>query len=127
MIKKIFILFIVIVSLVLGYNYIYKAGRNIAKEEPLFKTNSVTLKKEFTKNQDSIIKKYLDKTIQVSGRLTAISKNNIVMDNFIAAELIDKSLLITKGDMLIIKGRVIGYDDLLGEFKLDQGTIISKK
>jgi hypothetical protein len=34
-----------------------------------------------------------------------------------------KETSIVKGQPVIIKGRVVGYDDLLGELKLDQCSI----
>ena len=73
------------------------------------------------------IKKYLDKTIQVSGKISGIDKNLVILDSYITTQIspIKKDLSI--GNEIVVKGRVIGYDELLEELKLDQCTIINKQ
>ncbi len=123
--KNIFVI-VLIICVVATYKYVYKSGRDIANETHLFELTSFELKNEILNNQDASLKKYLNKTILVSGKVTTISKNTFVLDNFISAQLLEENNLLTTDSFLKIKGRVIGYDDLLEELKLDNCTILNK-
>lgn len=125
--KKRFILIIILFIVgVVGYKYIYKAHRNIETEKAVFKVQSGEIVIEFSLNVENATKKYLNKTIEVSGIITDIRDNVIMLDHKIVCYMIDltnnNSLLNSE---VIIKGRFIGYDELLEEFKIDQSKIIS--
>ena len=123
--KAAFILIFITATAFIGYNYIYKEGRNISEEKPEYTISSSQLKNELITNIDLAIKKYLDKTIQVSGKISGIDKNLVILDSYITTQIspIKKDLSI--GNEIVVKGRVIGYDELLEELKLDQCTIIN--
>ncbi len=126
--KKI-ILFIALafILILIGYTYVYKADRNISEEQPKFKIASALLKQELNANQVNVINKYLNETIEISGLATQIEMNTIILDNFVSAQLDTLHTSINIGDALIVKGRVIGYDELLEELKLDQCTVVIKQ
>jgi hypothetical protein len=126
--KKI-ILFIALafILILIGYTYVYKADRNISEEQPKFKIASALLKQELNANQVNVINKYLNETIEISGLATQIEMNTIILDNFVSAQLDTLHTSINIGDALIVKGRVIGYDELLEELKLDQCTVAIKQ
>jgi len=127
--KKIIISLIVIIGAVItSYNYIYKEARNISEETPEYILSSKNLKVELNNSQDAVVKKYLDKTIQVSGKVTEVNKNFLMLDGYITVYLINKQkTLLSINDEIFVKGRFIGYDELLEELKLDQSTIINKQ
>ena len=126
---KKFILFIalVFILILIGYTYVYKADRNISEEQPKFKIASALLKQELNANQVNVINKYLNETVEISGLATQIEMNTIILDNFVSAQLDTLHTSINIGDALIVKGRVIGYDELLEELKLDQCTVAIKQ
>ena len=126
---KKFILFIalVFILILIGYTYVYKADRNISEEQPKFKIASALLKQELNANQVNVINKYLNETVEISGIATQIEMNTIILDNFVSARLDTLHTSINIGDALIVKGRVIGYDELLEELKLDQCTVAIKQ
>jgi hypothetical protein len=126
--KKI-ILFIALafILILIGYTYVYKAYRNISEEQPKFKIASALLKQELNANQVNVINKYLNETVEISGLATQIEMNTIILDNFVSAQLDTLHTSINIGDALIVKGRVIGYDELLEELKLDQCTVAIKQ
>ena len=128
--KKI-ILFIVSIGIlvVLGYLYINQDHRNISEEEPSHTIEAETLINEFQNNTDENELKYLNNTIEIQGELTAIQENSLVLNKTIYCEF-DATPSIsetTQGTRITIKGRLIGFDDLLGELKLDQCTVITNK
>jgi len=126
--KKIAFAFLVIIAaVVIGYNYVYKDARNISEETPEFIISGDKLKEELINNQDLVVKKYLDKTIQVSGIISLIDKDLVILDGYITTQITSIKKPLNMGEKVVIKGRFIGYDELLEELKLDQCTIIKKQ
>ncbi|NVK52300.1 MAG: hypothetical protein HWD85_05145 [Flavobacteriaceae bacterium] len=129
MLKRKYILISILLlalSLIIGYNYIYKEHRNISEEKAAFTVTSEAIFKEYNSDVDSATKKYLDKTIKVSGTVTEIDADNFTLDNAVVCYA-NKEILkkITKKSSLLVKGRNIGYDELLELIKLDQIIIIN--
>lgn len=122
--KRVVYLVILIILFVLGYNYINQDHRNIKNEDAEFIMNSSDLALFFSTNLIESEAKYLNATIEISGQITDISLNSITLDDKVFCQFttaientIDKNLPIK------IKGRVIGYDDLLEQVKLDQCSV----
>ena len=111
----------------LVYLYAYKNHRNIATETADFSITVSNLQKEFTASDSVATQKYQDKAIQISGKLTSIDVENkaIVVDEKVYANFL-KTIPdnLTVGKLIIIKGRFLGYDDLVEEFKIDQTVIV---
>ena len=123
--KKILIaLLLLALAGVIAYNYIYKDHRSIADETPSFVIKSSEILNEFSVDVTKAEMKYLDKTIEVSGNVTEINEDNLTLDDAVFCKLLDKTTTKVKiNNSITIKGRLIGYDDLLGQIKLDQCTI----
>jgi uncharacterized protein YacL len=119
---------IIILSLVVGYNYMYKNHRNIEEEKAVFQTKAKTLQKEYASDIDTATKKYIDKTIEVSGRITEIDIDNFTLDKVIVCYADKGTLQVVRllSDVRV-KGRSIGYDELLEIIKLDQVIITNPK
>lgn len=120
---KIFIFSITLVG-ILGftvYNYVlYGGARNLATEETVFTVSSKSIADEFASNIEMSNKKYLEKAIAIKGTITKITGTEVIIDNSIICNLKELDPSITKNQVIIMKGRVVGYDDLMGELKLDQ-------
>jgi len=121
------IFLLVILVLVVGYMYVYKGHRNIADEEVNYSISSDSIFTEFQENETAANVKFLDKTIVVSGNVSSIGAEgkSLVLDQKLFAsfvEVLPSSLHINS--KVTIKGRLIGYDSLLQEIKLDQCTIV---
>jgi hypothetical protein len=112
-----------IIIVVLLYLFLYKSHRDVASESAVYTLTVSQLQEEFVKNDSLSAKKYQDQIITCEGTITEIdSKNNaIVLDKKMYAVLQDKLPSSIKMNQIIqIKGRFLGYDDLLEEFKIDQ-------
>lgn len=127
---KIFItlvLIIIIAFFSLRY-YAYNAGkRDIKTEETAFTVTAKNITEEFTSNADVSNKKYLEKPVAVSGLVTSVNATEVIIDNSVNCNFLTAAASIKKGQNITIKGRVIGFDDLLGEVKMDQCTISTNK
>ncbi len=120
---KIVLTIIILLTLVLivGYKYaMNKGARNIDEEETSFSTTSKDINSEFSENIDLANKKYLEKAIEISGIVTSVKNHDVFIDNTTICSLksIDASIKVDQN--VIMKGRVVGFDDLMGELKLDQ-------
>lgn len=126
--KKYIVLLGILLIIVLVYSYVYQDHRDIEKEKAEFTMDADIIIKEFFMNSQVNETKYLNKTIEVKGIVTNQSEKSISLnDNIFCqfSELIPSKL---KTNIEIsIKGRFIGYDDLLEELKFDQCMVISSK
>lgn len=125
MVKK--LVFIVVALAIIGfigYNYIYQDHRNIAEEEAEHVVLAEELAAGFEENRSKSEGDYLNKTILVTGKVTGMEDKSIVVDNTVFCQFKKPIPGFAIGSTIKIKGRCIGYDDLLGQVKLDQCSII---
>lgn len=109
-----------------GYQYVMHGGaRNLSTEETAFTVTATAITTEFSTNLESSNKKYLEKPIAISGKVTAVTGTQITLDNTVICSLKKQETSIKNNQSISIKGRVVGYDDLMGEVKIDQCFIIN--
>nr|WP_315196713.1 hypothetical protein [uncultured Flavobacterium sp.] len=123
--KKGIIIILIVVAIVLtgffAYNYVMHGGaRNLENEETNFTVSSSSIISEFTTNIESANKKYLEKAVAIEGKITASNGNEIILDENIICNFKKTDSSIKNGQIVTVKGRIVGYDDLMGELKLDQ-------
>ena len=119
--RKWLILIFIILLVIVGYNYVYQDHRNIEKEAAAVTISSILISNEFAQNPNKANKKYLNNTVEIFGLVTESNKNYITLNSKVFCQFekeFNKSFSINS--TLKIKGRVIGYDDLLEQVKLDQ-------
>ncbi|NJB70142.1 DNA/RNA endonuclease YhcR with UshA esterase domain [Saonia flava] len=105
--------------------YLYGEHRNIASEKATMEISATELESRFASNQSLTSKNLLDKVIAVHGKINAIEINSVIIDNKVQANLLNGNMdNIAVGDIITVKGRCIGYDDLLEIVKIDQATQI---
>lgn len=128
--KKLTIVFLVvfiIFSVIVVFNILYQPHKDIATSDVDFKIDSKELFENFTSNETDALAKYCNKVIETKGKITAIDteNKNIILDSILFYQFdkeIDSQL---KTDQIVtIKARLVGYDELMNEIKLDQSTII---
>ncbi len=128
MIKKGFILAFIILVIGFGtYKYLYQSHRDIAAEEANFTTTVQDIYTSFTENDSLANAKYLDKTIALRGKISNIDFTNkiITVDEKLSARFTDKLPENIKiQDSINLKGRLVGFDDLLEEIQIDQCTVV---
>ena len=123
--RKWFILIVILLLTLVAYNYVYKDHRNVENEIAIVTISSTVISNQFAENPAKSEKTYLDKTIEITGFITESNIKDITLDNRVFCQFeknINSSIKIDS--RLKIKGRCIGYDDLLEQVKLDQCSII---
>ncbi|WP_178991028.1 OB-fold protein [Winogradskyella schleiferi] len=128
MLKKLIIFGILIISVIAGYNYIFQDHRTIEDETAEFIISASAIGNQFSNDLKTAEATYLNKTIEVSGRISEINTTEVTLDDKVFCQFSEAlEASIQQNSKLKIKGRVIGYDDLLEQVKLDQCTIINTK
>ena len=107
------------------YKYIYQNHRNIEAEKSAFIISSNQLSDDITNNVSIAETKYLNKTIEVTGIISDLENNSTTLNQKVFCQFTEQLNNINTDEYLKIKGRVIGYDDLLEQVKLDQCHIIN--
>ncbi len=118
---------IVVVALIAicGYFYLYQDHRDIESESATFTVIAKDIGFDFQNQLNDAEDKYLNQTIIVKGLITEIGNADLTLDDIVFCQF-DTIITTTEKNNSSIKinGRVIGYDDLLEQVKLDQCTII---
>ena len=117
---------IILVIAVLGgigaYFYVFhKPHRDPTSETAAYQIMAVELSQEFVDNEAAATEKYLDKVIEVTGTALEVDGSTIILDNVVSCNGSSAEAFngVQAGDELKVKGRVIGFDELFGEVKLD--------
>lgn len=124
--KKWILLVLLAVISILAYNFIYQNHRDINKEKAEYNITSVEILNKFSIDPVNSETKYLNKTIQVIGKISDQSENTITLDQIVFCQFTANiNIQLKDNSQIKIKGRFIGYDDLLEQIKLDQCNIIN--
>lgn len=125
--SKIFlsILAILVVVGVAGYFYLYQSHTSINDMEVVYKGSAEEFQSNMEANADAWSKAG-DKIIELTGTITAKDVKGISVDGNFYFQLEEGTSTenLKKDQKIQIKGRIIGYDDLLGELKLDKAIIL---
>jgi hypothetical protein len=108
------------------YGFLFKEARNIASELPSLRTSATNLTNDYNSNQEKSDSLYLNKTIEVTGKVTKETDSVVVIDNTVFCLFIQKKKNKLLYSQVTVKGKCIGYDELFQEVKLDQ-CIINKQ
>ncbi len=114
---------VLLIILVITYNYMYQDHRDISKEEVAFTLSPEALKKAMS--NDASARGYIDQVIQTQGIISAVEQNTIFIEEIAQVRFAQNFASLSEDDHIVIKGRCVGYDDLLEVVKIDQAIIIN--
>lgn len=122
--KNKFIIILLLAITIIGflvYSYSVQPPSKIENKKVDFMGTSNELLDNIQKNTA----KWQDKVVVISGEVTDIDEKGIILSSRIYCQLNDSSFTkqVHPNHHISIKGRIIGYDDLLEELKLDQCLI----
>lgn len=122
------VLLVGILTALVVYNYVFQGEhRNIASEKATVSLSADEFYSHFENNEALATTNYLDKVVETKGKITLIEGTDIELNNKVQISFNSKETLkLQKGQSLTIKGRCVGYDELLEVVKIDQATIINK-
>jgi hypothetical protein len=121
---SVFCLLLIVCGVYFSYSYLFKASRDIGSEKPTFSMSAMKLLDSYNADPKKADSLYLNKTIEISGLVTSVNDSVVIVRNSVFCLFGDK---ISKGlmkNVVTVKGKCIGYDELFQEVKLDQCIII---
>lgn len=117
---------VIVAIIVLGgvgaYLYVFnKPHRVPANETAAYQISAEEIRNDFINNQEEANEKYVDKVVEVRGIVLEVNELGVSLDNVVSCVAGDGNTFsgIAEGDDIVIKGRVIAFDDLLEEVKMD--------
>ena len=121
--KRIKLISVVLIILLIGgislYKYTYQEHKNIESSNVDFKITALELSLNFGLDAQKAFEKYVNKVIVVSGDVSELNTESVMLNSVALCYFPNGTEQVKQGS-LIIKGRCIGYDDLLEVVKLDQ-------
>ena len=122
--KKFFLFAFIFLLFFFTYNYLFPNHRTINLENAKFNVEASLFFTEFMEDSKIAESKYLDQTITVCGVITSVNLEDITINNKIFCNFESMLSKLKVNDSIVVKGRCIGFDDLLEEIKLDQCSIV---
>lgn len=122
--KKILSIISLLVIAFIVYNYVYQDHRDIAAEEAKFSLSPEQIVSAFKANSKDSEKKYLNHTIELTGSVTESNSKDLTLNHIVFCQFSENHETKLNANIKI-KGRCIGYDDLLEQVKFDQCYIIN--
>lgn len=104
-------------------NILYKEARDITTEKSILTITADHLEKEYDKDPVQADAKYLNKTIEIEGRISEVTDSTMTLDNKVFCKMNEKAKKPLTNEKIRIKGRCIGFDDLFAVVKFDQCSI----
>tara|TARA_R110002049_G_scaffold53121_4_gene148841 strand:+ start:12427 stop:12804 length:378 start_codon:yes stop_codon:yes gene_type:complete len=112
---------VVIIGSYFVYQYLYKDHRDIASEVSVMEISASDILTLFNDGDGEAL---LNKTLTVTGTVTQLESQSLTMNESVHCVFSEAIEMASTGQMIKVKGRCIGYDDLLEIIKLDQCSLI---
>ena len=117
-----FFCFVVVITAT--FKYMYRPHKDIQASKASFVVTATELSAAFANESELATQKYLNKTLEVSGTISELNTESLLLDNLVFCYL-SQPYENTVLQPITIKGRCIGYDELLEIVKLDQCSIVT--
>lgn len=116
----------IVVAAYAGYSYAYAPHTAITDMEVAFEGKATDFLEKIKENPESWTQG--EKVIKLTGVITAKDEKGISLNESIYFQLAEgtSTAELAETQKIRIMGRIIGYDDLLEELKLDKAIIVKK-
>ena len=97
--------------------------RDLQSEDAAFTLKAKDFVAEFTAKEVEANKKFLEKPVVISGSITSVNDKEVIVDEVVVCSFIAADASLKVGQTVNVKGRVVGFDDLMGSVNMDQCSI----
>ena len=97
--------------------------RDLQSEEAAFTLKAKDFVAEFAAKEADANKKYLEKPVVISGIITSVNNKEVIIDDVVVCVFTAAEASLKVGQTLNVKGRVVGFVDLMGSVNMDQCSI----
>jgi len=120
--KTVVLLILLGIGLWSAYQYVFAAPLTTNEITAAYQGEAADFKQLIQSDFDQ----WHNKVIQIRGTITAIQEDGILLNQDIYCQFDDKLTNAAENEVITLKGRVIGFDELLEEIKLNQCIVIQK-
>lgn len=115
-----------IASSILVYDKVFNAEhREISAETTAFTISAENLQFHFANDQAETYSKFINSVVETYGTITEVAPNYVILENRVQIDFLNSMEEGANiGDVIHIKGRCVGFDELLLLAKIDQATIL---
>lgn len=110
------------------YLYVFhKPHRDVANEAASIQTSAQQLVGEFKTDRGMADSIYLDQVVALKGVLSALEKGALSLEAgvYVKLDSLAQAPTANIGDSIEVQGRVIGFDDLFEEVRLDFAKVLN--
>jgi len=97
--------------------------RDLQSEEAALTLKAKDFVAEFAAKEADANKKYLEKPVVISGIITSVNNKEVIIDEVVVCGFTGVKASLKVGQTVSVKGRVVGFDDLMGSVNMDQCSI----
>lgn len=122
--KKVLLIFLIAATVIalITYFYVYKEHRDVAETDATASYTAAALLAVFQDADVENDKRALDQVINITGTVTSQQDSMLTLENAVFIQM-QKPMKLELNKQVTVKGRCMGYDDLLQEIKIDQAII----
>ena len=102
----------------------FKPHRDIQGESAKYELTAIELGDAYAAGEDGAHEVYLDQVVLVTGVVHEVDNEHVKLQDDIFCKGDFSNSGLASGDKARIKGRVVGYDDLFQEVRIDNCTLI---
>ena len=121
--KWIIALAVVVVLGAAGVGYVFfKPHRDYAGEKAVYDLQATEVIDTYQAGEKAADSLYLNKMVTMNGRITLIEEGALTLNEVVYCQLDSTVTLpagIQEGDSLLLKGRILGYDELFSQVRMD--------
>lgn len=114
---------VIMLLAIMSYYVVFNDSEKMVETAQLKDVSSFVLYESVKDSAGKSGSSYVNSIVQVSGKISKISDNTLVLDSLIQVDL-QESVPVISNQQITIKGRCLGYDDLLELVKIDGAVII---
>lgn len=116
-----------LVAGVMTYLYVFhKPHRDVQQEEVQFVLTAAELLDHFVSDPNAAQARFNEAVVKVSGVAVMVEPKAILLEGGAYCQLLAEAKhQVQEGDAISLKARVVGYDELLEEVKLDQAQVVN--
>ena len=105
-----------------GYQYMFMSPKKVVEITPEFTADA----DEFNNLMDENLPSWIGKVVQITGKATQLTQDGILLNGSIYCQFENKKDIqsIIENQNIVVKGKLVGFDELLMEIKLNQCIII---
>lgn len=115
---------VILLGLAIGIYLYNKPHRDLTGEAPVYVVTAKDLADAYQGDRSAADSLYLDQVIAIEGKVSSLEAQAVILNEMIYCSLDSSSTAeFSEGQSTVIKGRVIGYDDLFEQVKVDNALL----